>query len=68
MPELHAIIRRMYGKNLSTIQTFCHDDAYKTESFPKKFQREEEDEVRFVHVMIEKFEFDIQTFSIDNMR
>ena len=28
------------------------------ESFPKKIQREEEDEFRFVRVMIEKIEFD----------
>ena len=55
--QLHAIIRGMYDNNLSMIQTFCQDDAYKIESFSKKFQREE-DEFRFVRVMIEKIEFD----------
>ena len=50
------------------IRIFCHDDAYKLRVCPGKFQGEEENEVRFVHVMIEKFEYDIQIFSIDNMR
>ena len=58
----------MYDKNLSTIRTFCHDDAYKLRVCPGKFQGEEENDVRFVHVMIEKIEFDFETFSVDNMR
>ena len=65
MPWLHAIINGMYGKNLSTLHTFCHDDIYKLRlcrrsfrTLPKKFQRVEKDEVRFVDVMIVNFEFD----------
>jgi len=38
LTELHAIIRRMYGKNLSTIRTFCHDDAYKLRVSRRSFR------------------------------